>query len=155
MSQEDVETLRAFWEPWARQAWTPETWQRGEIDMSLFDPDVTYEDMNLPDHVGETYHGHEGVARAAERWIEPFEWLLIELEEIIDAGDRLVSIHRWRAKARHTGIEINEPLTYLWTFRAGKVIHFRSLDAEEALKAAGLSEQPAVPSDSGRATGDS
>ena len=85
--------------------------------MSLFDPDVTYEDMNLPDHVGETYHGHAGVVRAAERWTEPFEWLVVELEEIIDAGDHLFSFHRWRAKARHTGIEINERLAYRWIGR--------------------------------------
>src|SRR5438876_11256173 len=89
MSQENVENLRATVE-----AWNVETWSRGEGDMSLLDPEVTYEDRNLPDHVGETYRGHEGVARAAERWIEPFEWLTLELEEIVGAGDRLVSIHR-------------------------------------------------------------
>jgi ketosteroid isomerase-like protein len=107
--------------------------------MSLFDPEVTYEDANLPDHAGETYHGHEGVLRAAERWIEPFEWLVIELEQIIEAGDRLVSTHRWRAKARHTGIEFDTPLAYVWTFRDGRVVHFRSfLDPEQAIETVSL-----------------
>jgi ketosteroid isomerase-like protein len=139
MSQENVETLRAFWERWALITWTHEAWRRGEIDMSLFDPDVTYEDTTLPDHVGETYRGHEGVVRATERWIEPYGRLLIELEQIVDAGDRLVSIHRARAKARHTGIEFDGLLAYLWTFRDGKVIHFRSFrDPEQAMEAAGL-----------------
>jgi ketosteroid isomerase-like protein len=100
--------------------------------MSLFAPDVAYEDMNLPDHVGESYYGHQGVVRAAERWTEPFEWLAVELEEIIDAGNRLLSFHRWRAKARHTGIEINERLIYRWTFQEGKVIHFCSIGPDEA-----------------------
>jgi len=109
------------------------------MDMSFLDPEVTYEDSNLPDHVGEAYRGHEGIVRAAERWIDPFEWLLIELEQIVDAGDRLVSIHRARSKARYTGIEFDTPLAYLWTFRGGKVIHFRSFrEAGEALEAAGL-----------------
>jgi uncharacterized protein len=143
MSQEDVEKLRGLFETWtiATEMWheAQEAWRRGEADMSLFDPEVTYEDANLPDHVGEMYHGHEGVLRAAERWIEPFEWLLIELEQIIDSGDRLVSIHRWRAKARHTGIEFDTPLAYIWTFRDGKVIHFQSfLDPKQALEAVGL-----------------
>ena len=142
MSQENVESLRAFLEPWGREAWPPETWQQGEvIDMSFLDPDVIYEDANLPDHIGEVYRGHEGIVRAAERWIEPFEWLLIELEQIVDAGDRLVSIHRARSKARYTGIEFDTPLAYLWTFRDGKVIHFRSFrEPGEALEAAGLRE---------------
>jgi len=107
--------------------------------MSLFDPDVVYEDATLPDHVGEAYRGHEGVVRAAQRWVESSEWLLVELEQIVGAGERLVSIHRLRSKARHTGIEFETPLAYLWTFRDGKVIHFRSyLDPEEAIEAAGL-----------------
>ena len=114
MSQENVENLRAFLEAWGREPWTPEAWQRGGvIDMSLLDPHVIYEDENLPDHIGEAYTGHEGIVRAARRWIEPFEWLLIELEQIVDAGDRLVSIHRARSKARHSGIEFEEPVAYV------------------------------------------
>ena len=137
MSQENVENLRADLE-----AWDLEAWKRGEADVSLLDPEVTYEDTILPDHVGETYRGHEGVIRATERWIEPYEDLAIELERIVGTGDRLVSIHRFRARARHTGIEfVDLPVAYLWEFRDGKVIHFRSYrSAEETLEAAGLSE---------------
>ena len=134
MSQENVESLRALLE-----ALDVEAWRRGE-DMSLLDPEVAYEDMTLPDHVGETYRGHEGVARATERWVEPYEGFTIELERIVGAGDRLVSIHRVRARARYTGIEAEGPVAYVWTFRGGKVIHFESFrDPEQALEAAGLS----------------
>jgi ketosteroid isomerase-like protein len=80
------------------------------------------------------------VIRATERWIEAYEDLTIELERIVGEGDRLVSIHRARSRARHTGIEFEGPLAY-WTFRNGRVIHLRSyLDPAEALKAAGLKE---------------
>ena len=129
---------RAFLETWDTRA-TLEAWKRGEADVSLLDPDVTYEDTILPDHVREIYRGYEGVARATERWLEPYEELTIELERIAGAGDRLVSIHRGRSKARHTGIEFEVLFAYAWTFRDGKVIHFRSyLDPNEALEAAGL-----------------
>jgi ketosteroid isomerase-like protein len=140
MSQENVEKLRAFLEAWNIRA-SLEAWSRGEADVSLLDPEVTYEDTTLPDHVGETYRGHEGVVRATERWLEPYEELTIELEQIAIAGDRLVSIHRFRARARHTGIEFEVPVAYLWTFRDGKVIHFRSYrDSGEAFEAAGVEE---------------
>jgi ketosteroid isomerase-like protein len=140
-SRENVEKLRALFETWATDTamWheAQDAWRRGEADMSLFDPDVTYDDTVLPDHIGETYYGHEGVLRAAERWIEPFEWLAIELLQIVQARDRLVSTHRWRAKARHSGLEFDTPLAYVWTFRDGRVIHFRSyLDPDQALEAA-------------------
>jgi ketosteroid isomerase-like protein len=148
MSEENVASLRAFLEDWSREPWTPEAWKRGEvIEMSFFDPEVVYEDTVLPDHVGEAYRGHDGVERAAKRWVEPQEWLLVELERIIEVGDHLVSVHRLRSKARHSGIEFDtrdagfSPLAYLWTFRDGKVIHFKSfLGVEPALEAAGLRE---------------
>ena len=142
MSQENVENLRAFLESWGREAWTLDAWERGGvIDVSLLDADVVYEDENLPDHIGEAYRGHEGIVRAAKRWVEPNQWLLVELEQILGEGDRLVSIHRVRNKARHSGIEFDAKLAYAWTFRDGKIVHFQSFrELDEALKAAGLSE---------------
>jgi hypothetical protein len=72
MSQENVEALRSFWE----------TWNTSEApDMSLLDPDVTYEDTVLPDHIGETYRGPEGVARAVACWFEPFAKITVAWSE--------------------------------------------------------------------------
>jgi hypothetical protein len=66
IAQENVENLREFLETWSEVTFTLEQAQQGEaMDMSLLDPGVTYEDTTLPDHIGETYRGHEGVIRAA------------------------------------------------------------------------------------------
>ncbi len=144
MTEDDVANLRAFLEDWGREPWTPEAWEQADvIDMSLLDPDVVYEDTTLPDHIGEEYRGHEGIRRAAKRWIEPQEWLRVELDEIIEVGDQVVSVHRLRSKALHSGIEFDSrdadlpSLAYIWTFRDGKVIHFKSfLGADKAIEAA-------------------
>jgi ketosteroid isomerase-like protein len=81
------------------------------------------------------------VARATERWLEAYEKVALELERVFDAGDRIVSIHRARSRARHTGIESELRFAYVWTFRDGTVIHFRSYrDPQEALEAVRLSE---------------
>jgi ketosteroid isomerase-like protein len=142
MSPDNVESLRAFLEAWGREPWTPAAWEGGTpIDMSFFDPEVVYEDTILPDHVGEAYRGHEGVSRAAQRWIEGNEWLLFELERIVGAGDHLVSIQRARSKARYSGIEIDVRFAYAWTFRDGRAVRFKSfLDPDDALEAVGLRE---------------
>jgi ketosteroid isomerase-like protein len=140
MSHENVERLRGSLEGWDPAA-DVEAWKQGRstVDLSLIDPNVIYEDGVLPDQVRET--GYEGVGRAVERWLEPFEKVRIELERIVGTGDRLVSIHRAQLKARHTGIDLETPLAYVWTFREGRVIHLKSyLDPAEALAAAGLSE---------------
>jgi ketosteroid isomerase-like protein len=139
MSRENVENLRAFVETWVPEAWTMEAWQRGELDVSLLDPDITYEDTILPDRAGEIYRGHEGVVRSTERLFDVAEWMAVELEQIVEAGDCAVSIHRVRAKARYTGLEFEMRMAYVWTFRDGKVIHYRSFrDPQQAVEAAGL-----------------
>ena len=111
------------------------------VDLSLLDPAVVFEDTVLPDHAGETFRGYEGVARSTEGWLEAYERVTLELERVVGAGDRVVSIHRARARARHTGIEDELRYAYVWTFRDRRVIHFQSCrDPQEALEAVGLSE---------------
>src|SRR5438128_1627521 len=89
-------------------------------------PDAVYEDAVLPDHAGESYRGLDGFLRAARGWLEPFEWLIVELEEIIDADECVVSLHRARMKMQHTEIEFESPLAYVFTFQDGQVIHQRA-----------------------------
>jgi ketosteroid isomerase-like protein len=141
MAQENVEKLRAFLGAWGEQRWTPElTASEDAIDMDVLDRDVLYEDTVLPDHVGEAYRGHDGVRRATQRLNEGNEWMRIELLDVLGSGDRLVSCHRVRTKARYSEIEFEVSVFYAWTFAGGKVVRFVSfLDKDRALQAAGLS----------------
>jgi ketosteroid isomerase-like protein len=141
MSQGNEQTLRAFLKTLEDIPAFVDALKHGDADLALLDPDVVYEDANLPDHIGETYRGTEGILRAAERWAEASEVLTLELERIVGSGDHLVSVHVAHSKARHSGIEFDLPLSYAWTFRDGRIIHFQSYrDPAEALEAAGLSE---------------
>jgi ketosteroid isomerase-like protein len=110
-----------------------------QIIAPLVAPEYTYEDDYLPDHADETYHGLHGLRRAWTAYAEPFEQLVYDLERIVGSRDRFVSIHRVRAKARHTGIVQEIQVAYIWTYRDGRCIHTQSfLGADQALKAAGL-----------------
>lgn len=121
-----------------------EAWRRGEVDpavLDLLDPEVTYEDYELPDHAGEVYSGPLGVLEAMESWSEPYEEMTNELQRIVGSGDCLVAIHRFRARARHTGIEFDQPSAYVYTFRDGKIIRVQGFwDPAQALAVAGLAE---------------
>ena len=141
MSEENAAAVQAYLNDWDPQA-DLDAWKRGEPrGLPLFDPEMEYEDTILPDHAGETYRGYEGLARATERWLEPFKSMTVELERIVGTGDRLVSIHRFHAVAAHTGMEFNDSVAYVWTLREGKVVHLKSYwDPADAVAAAGLSE---------------
>jgi ketosteroid isomerase-like protein len=135
MSQQNVENLRAFF-----QTWDPWEWARGE-GMSLFDPALVYEGDFLPDHVGESYRGYDGLARATRQWLEPIEEVTVELERITGTGDDLVSVQQASGTMRHTGIHFDQVYTWLWRFRGGKVTYLKTFgDTQAALKAAGLAE---------------
>ena len=140
--RDNVETLRTFLATWSRDSWTAEAMERREVfNFDFLDPDVVYQDDNLPDHVGEAYRGHEGVVRAGKRWVEGTDSLVLEFERILGSGDRLVSVHRARTKGSYGGIEFEFPLAYVWTFRNGKIVHFRSArDPEEALASLDLAD---------------
>jgi|ERR1700678_4058216 ketosteroid isomerase-like protein len=146
MSDANVENLRAMLAVYSTHTVHEilEVWRRGEVDQArvdLYHPDVTYEDYDLPDHAGEVYSGLEGVLKAVETWSEPYEAMTNELQRIVGSGDCLVAIHRFRARARHTGIEFDQPSAYVYTFRDGKIIRIQGFwDPEEALAVAGLSE---------------
>ena len=104
-------------------------------------PEFTYEDDFLPDHAGETYRGLDGLRRAWTGYVEPFEEMTYELERIAGSGDRVVSIHRVRAKARHTGIVQDFRVAYIWTFHGGLLAHSRGVvEIDQALKTVDLEE---------------
>jgi ketosteroid isomerase-like protein len=131
MSQENVDRLRAVWD----------AWNRGDLDLSMLDPEVVFEETVLPDSAGETYRGHEGVLRAWRRWTEAWEEFTTEVEQILDAGERLVAICTVHLQGKHSGASMTVRYAYLYTLRDGKVIHVRSdLNPADALEAAGLSE---------------
>ena len=146
MSDANVENLRAMLAVYSSQTIhaVSEAWRRGEVDpasLALFDPDVTYEDYDLPDHAGEVFHGPAGVVEAMESWSEPYEEITNELQRIVGSGDRLVAIHRFRARARRTGIEFDQPSAYVYTFQDGRIIRIQGFwDPADALAAAGLEE---------------
>src|SRR6476660_2626421 len=119
MSRENVGKVRAYLEAWGGEVLRPESrpFQRigsMEVTVALYAPDYVYEDAILPDHIGESYRGLDASVRAAETWIEPLEWLVVDLDQIIDAGERVVSLHRARVKMKHTGIEFESPLAYVF-----------------------------------------
>jgi|GEM_PF-2890755 len=112
-----------------------------EATAALVDPEAVYEDAVLPDHAGEEYRGLDAWVRAAETWLEPCEWMVVELEQLVDADDRVVALHRARMKMRHTGLEFEMPLAYVHTLKDGRIVRMQAFaDHGKALASVGLEE---------------
>ena len=100
-----------------------------------------------PDYLPQTLElsGPDGFREAWRDWTSPFESFRIEVERVIDAGERVVSLVHQVGKTKTGGVGIEASAAAVWTVRDGKLnrVEFH-LDQEAALRAAGLSsERPA------------
>ena len=137
MSQENVEIVRRIYEAVARR-------DRERI-LALYDAgvEIGFAPGTLADHVGGTvWTGHEGLRSFDRELREAFEDFETTYEELIDAGEYVVSVSRYRARGRSSGVEVDGPLQFgVWSVRAGKVTRAAWYSTrKEALEAAGLSE---------------
>ena len=131
MSKENVEIVR-------RQI---DAYLSGDFETALaaFDPEVEFDVSIRPE--GGVYRGPEGVAEAMRTWSGAWEDWRVEVEEIIDAGDRVLMIVHETGRGKGSGIEIDQRLFQVYTLRDGKITRWKGfMDHEDALEAAGLSE---------------
>jgi len=114
MSQANVEAVeRAF-----------DAFNRGDIEGFL---DITAEDVVQdwsraigPD--GGVYRGREEVERFLRSWLDAFEESTVIVDELIDAGDRVVCAFHGRQRGRGSGAVVEGRGSVLvWTFRDGMV----------------------------------
>ena len=83
--------------------------------------------------------GLDSANRWLAEWADAFESWSIEVEEVFDAGDQVVTFVRQHAKTRQGGPEVEMRFAQVWTFREGLVARMEMYaDRAEALAAAGL-----------------
>ena len=128
MSRENVEIVKGFSDRWGSDEWR-----------SHVADDVVWDASGVG--VTGVYKGHAGVERFFRDWLGPWESPTVELLEIIDAGDSVFTVMRWRARGRGSGVEVQQDFFGIYYFRDGVVAGFRQAETRaKALEAAGLSE---------------
>jgi ketosteroid isomerase-like protein len=132
MSQANVKRVREAYEFVDREH---------EPDFDVLHRDIQWHTRaDLPDSA--TYRGHDAVATLMVEWFEgAFEDVVVEVEELIDAGDRVVAVLRLHGRVRGSTQEVLMPETHVLTMREGKVAEIHEYPTKaEALEAVGLEE---------------
>ena len=133
MSRENVELLRRGFEHVERTR---------EILPELVHPDFVWD--TTPFRGGMLVSICVGVDEANQwlaEWTDGFENWSIEVSEVVDAGDQVVTVVDQRANAKHGGPDVEMRLAQVWTFRDGLLARMEMYaDRAEAVRAAGLSE---------------
>ena len=140
MSQENVERIRRGYD----------AFNRGDFADAAKDFDSNFEwkiPFELPDSPpDETYRGPGAVIRFWQTWRAAFPDFRMEIEEIIDAGEKVIVIGGVRGRGAESGVDVQTPsFPQVWTFKDdGRPLRVEMYQSRaEALEAAGLSEQDA------------
>jgi ketosteroid isomerase-like protein len=72
---------------------------------------------------GGHYTGHDGVRKFLSTLTEHID-SQVEVERMIDAGDKIAVVGRTIGKARKTKLEFDIPIVHIWTMCEGQVICF-------------------------------
>jgi ketosteroid isomerase-like protein len=133
MSQENVEVVRAVFE----------AWERGGVDAmaEFWDPEIDWRAAEgALDDVG-VMRGVDAMRAYVNDWLDNFDDVHFEAEELIDAGDQVVAMQRVTARAKGSGVETELRYAVVNTIRDGKVVRGREYwTRDEALEAVGLSK---------------
>jgi ketosteroid isomerase-like protein len=112
---------------------------------SLYDPEVEFDSTRspLPRLVGgaaSVYRGHEGLRRFFQARNEHMEDIKDTCEELIAAGEEVVSVVTTRGRGRASGAEVTGPsYAAVWTIREGRILRVVWLPSRaEALELVGL-----------------
>jgi ketosteroid isomerase-like protein len=87
----------------------------------------------------ERYHGLDGVVEEAERWVAMWNDYRFEVENILEADDKVVLLYHQSGRSKTAGVALEERAGWVYTLRAGKIARVEMFqDREQALRAAGL-----------------
>lgn len=133
MSQERVEALLRSYH----------AINRGDVEAaaSVLPPDFEFIPPGILPDV-EVYRGPEGFVRFWKTWQGTFENFHLEIEETIDAGDKVVVMVAASGVVKDSGAEVRTPsFPHVWAFEGDRIVRMEALQNRAlALEAVGLSE---------------
>jgi ketosteroid isomerase-like protein len=94
--------------------------------------------LGWPDQ--QIYTGLEGAMQFNAEWADAWDGWELEVEDYLDAGERVVVIINQRGRAKATGIPVDMRFAQVWSFRDGQAIRMQMYaSTDDALDAVGLS----------------
>jgi ketosteroid isomerase-like protein len=133
MSQEHLEIVRREYAAFAARDW--------EALADLCHPEIEYETLESAPGIAGSYRGLREITDFFDAWADPYSEFRVEPDEIIDAGDQVVTVEQHAAR----GLKGSEADSWLQTsfaclisFKEGRICRIKEFPTvEAALEAAG------------------
>lgn len=131
MSHQNVDIVRAHVEAAKRGDW--------RAALESYDEAVVLDQSLMPG--GGIHHGKSGVREFFTEWFGAWEDLSLELERVIDAGERVIAVMRISGRGRDSGVDVSVRAVDAFTLREGKIVQQVGYpEADEALAELGIVE---------------
>ena len=117
-----------------------DAWNRRDVEGMLadVDPDIEWRPY-LASVAGKPAHGHEEVRAFLTEFSENWETFRVDIEELFDAGDDIVTFVYVRARGRGSGAEVDLKPGHHLVFRDGLLLSITTyLERPDALATAGI-----------------
>jgi ketosteroid isomerase-like protein len=130
VSQENVDVIRRIYAVWAKEG--------SPVPSGLLDSQIEW--VNPPDAIERgTRSGVDAFATAVGAVSDTFAGVGVDIDEMLDVGDRVVVLATLHGRGRGSGAEVERRQGYVWTLRDGKAIRFEWFNSpDDAARAAGV-----------------
>jgi ketosteroid isomerase-like protein len=108
-------------------------WARGDYSRSdIFAPGMTMESFGMAEPL--RAEDYEEFTVQMRHWLGAWgRPLTIEAEELIESGERILAMIRWKGRGKGSGVEMEATGGHLWTFHEGLVVQYEVYrDRDEA-----------------------
>ena len=114
-----------------------------DVIRASHDPEHEYRPSGdlMPLDLEPVFRGHDGYLKLWRYWLDAFEDIRWEPEEMLDLGDKVLVTTQQTGHGSGSGVAVSEAVFQLFTFRRGLVIRQEDfLDRSKALEAAALGD---------------
>jgi ketosteroid isomerase-like protein len=111
---------------------------RADVDgfLERTHPDFEWQVLEASPLAG-LYRGREEVRAYVEEWLNTFEYVRLDIEELVELDDRVLVVVRGSARGKASGIEVRNHFCQLWTMTEDLPVRMHEYASrEEALAAA-------------------
>ena len=92
-------------------------WGRGDFSRGVFDDQTTSRSFGWVDMDNEI-RGADRIREVMGEWMSAWEQpVVVEADEFIESGDRVLVLIRWRGRGKGSGAEMEAEGAHLWTLR--------------------------------------
>jgi uncharacterized protein len=83
-----------------------------------------------------TYRGEEEVRAYVEEWLNTFDGVHLDIEELVEVNDRVLVVVRGSGWGKASGVEVGNRFCQLWTVNDGVPTRMREYATREEARAA-------------------